>query len=299
MQGRLFLSGYREYKKYQLMNFQNFFQPAPSISPDEVRNHFKTGHADDYCLLDVRQPMENAQVRLPGSVLIPLGELNIRLGELDPGKPTIVYCRSGNRSVSATNFLLGQGFSKVLNMEGGIIRYNGMIASGPPEAASACFRPSLTASQLAATAWVLEDGAIRFIEQLCHEVLEDHEPAIFDHILEAKRAHQTTLSELAGEITGQGVSETFPGSEIDLPEEPAMIGCVKVAEALKWAMNKRLKDLLEMMMTMSANAYDFYLRLGRAAVENEERRVFEVLATEEHQHLERLTKAYEQELYTY
>jgi rubrerythrin len=154
----------------------------------------------------------------------------------------------------------------------------------------------LTATQLAATAWVLEEGTIEFIEKLCHNILNDHEPALFDEVLEAKRAHQVTLSRVAREIRGLPESSDFPAGEIDLPGESLMVGCVKVSAALQWAADKRMNDLLELMMTLSANAYDFYLRLGRVTNSDEERRVFDVMANEEHQHLARLTKAYEKEL---
>lgn len=278
------------------MSFENFFQSAPSISPDEVRSYIASTPAPEFCLLDVRQPMENAQTRLPGSVLIPLGELNLRVGELDPAKPTIVYCRSGQRSVAATNFLLGEGFNEVLNMTGGIIRYNGMVASGPPEAASACFSAPHTPGQMAATAWVLEAGTIQFIEYVCDEVLDGHEPALFDRILAAKRAHQVTLTELVAEVSGERSRAPFPGGEVEMPDEPVMIGCIKVSDGIAWAAGKRLKDLLEMMMTLSANAYDFYLRLVTTAKADEELKVFEILAREEHQFLERLAEAYDREL---
>ncbi len=278
------------------MYVQNLFQPAPSITPDEVKALIETKPAQEYCLLDVRQRMEHGQGRLPGSVLIPLGDLNARAGELEKKKKIIVYCRSGNRSVSATNFLRGIGFDEAFNMTGGIIRYNGLVASGPPEAGAVCFPGSLTATQLAATAWVLEEGNIEFIEKLCHNILNDHEPVLFDEILEAKRVHQETLSRLAGEIKGLPESSDFPGGEIDLPSEALMVGCVKVSAALQWASDKRMNDLLELMMTLSANAYDFYLRLGRLTKSHEERRVFEVMADEEHHHLARLTKAYEIEI---
>ena len=142
------------------MNFQNLFQQSPSISPDEVKKYIKSKSTDDYCLLDVRQPMEHAQQRLPGSILIPLGELNYRVKELDPAKLTIVYCRSGSRSSSATSFLINNGIENALNMTGGIIRYNGLVASGPPESVENCFGSTLNAEQLAATAWILEDGTI-------------------------------------------------------------------------------------------------------------------------------------------
>ena len=278
------------------MNFQNLFQKSPSISPDEVKKYIKTRSTDDYCLLDVRQPMEHAQQRLPGSILIPLGELNYRVKELDPAKLTIVYCRSGSRSSSATSFLINNGIENALNMTGGIIRYNGLVASGPPESVENCFGSTLNAAQLAATAWILEDGTIKFIEGLCHDILNDHEPALFDKILMAKKEHQKSLAEMSAELNGKAVSDDFPQGEIEQPEEPFMVGCVKVSDALNWAGNKRMNDLLELMMTLSANTYDFYLKLERTTDSAEEKQVYSLLAAEEHNHLDRLTEAYETDI---
>lgn len=278
------------------MNFKNLFQQSPSISPDEVKEYIKNKPTDDYCLLDVRQPMEHAQGRLPGSILIPLGELNYRVKELDPNKLTIVYCRSGSRSASATSFLINNGVENALNMTGGIIRYNGLVASGSPESVGGCFAGTLDAAQLAATAWVVEDGTIKFIEGLCHDILNDHEPALFDKILLAKKEHQKSLAEISAELKGENVSPDFPQGEIEQPDEPFMVSCVKVSDALNWARDKRMNDLLELMMTLSANSYDFYLKLERTTESIEEKRVYSMLAAEEHNHLERLTEAYETDI---
>jgi rhodanese-related sulfurtransferase/rubrerythrin len=278
------------------MYFQNLFGSIPSITPNEVTTLIESKSTDEYTLLDVRQPMEYQQGRLPGSVLIPLGELHARVGELDPHKRVVVYCRSGSRSASATSMLMSMDFEDVLNMEGGIIRYNGLVASGPPESAAACFSPSMSAIELVATAWILEDGTIQFIETLCNRILNKHEPALFNRILEAKRAHQTTLAELAKELKEPSEQLDFPAGVVEPPKDAVMVGCIKVDDALRWAEDKRMKDLLELMMTLSANAFDFYLRLQRATQREQERQVFDVLAKEEQQHLQRLTQAYEHEL---
>lgn len=279
------------------MQFDNLFQQSPVINPEQVNDIIKHKSTEEYCLLDVRQPTEHAQGRLPGSILIPLNELNFRIRELDPEKPTIVYCRSGSRSASATSFLLNNGFANVLNMSGGIMRYNGLIASGSPETAEVCFGGSnYNAVQLAATAWILEEGTIKFIEGLCHDVLNDHEPALFDKILMAKKAHQESLVEVATELKQGPLSPDFPEGEIERPDEATMVGCVKVSEALSWAKDKAMNDLLELMMTLSANAYDFYLKLERTTDSSEEKRVYGLLAAEEHSHLDRLTEAYETDI---
>lgn len=79
-------------------------------------------------LLDVRTAQEwNGETgHLKGAILIPIQELDSRVHELDPykQKTIIAYCRSGNRSGRATEYLTKIGF-KVLNMEGGILKWNG------------------------------------------------------------------------------------------------------------------------------------------------------------------------------
>ena len=60
-----------------------------------------------------------------GAVLIPVQELDERVGELDAYKnrPMIVYCRTQNRSAHAASFLNEHGFD-VTVMAGGITRWN-------------------------------------------------------------------------------------------------------------------------------------------------------------------------------
>lgn len=66
-------------------------------------------------VIDVRSPAEFSSGSRPGSVNIPLGELQSRLGELDRAKPVILCCASGTRSAFAAKILRSGGFSEVLN----------------------------------------------------------------------------------------------------------------------------------------------------------------------------------------
>jgi len=72
-------------------------------------------------ILDVRTPYENADARIKNSILIPLNELESRLGEIPKDRPILVYCRSGSRSLYAANLLEKHGFRDVLNLKEGII----------------------------------------------------------------------------------------------------------------------------------------------------------------------------------
>ncbi len=92
-----------------------------NIGPHELNQKIKSG--EDFLLLDVRTPQENASQAIDGSYLLPLQELGHRLRELPKDKEIIVYCRVGNRSAYACSFLSRMGY-KVKNLEGGIMLWN-------------------------------------------------------------------------------------------------------------------------------------------------------------------------------
>jgi len=73
-------------------------------------------------LLDVREPVEYAAIHAPSAKLIPLGEVGLRLKELEAykDKPVAVICRSGRRSAKAVALLQEAGFTQVSNVQGGI-----------------------------------------------------------------------------------------------------------------------------------------------------------------------------------
>jgi len=81
----------------------------------------------DAVLLDVRTPMEHQMVRIPNSILIDINNPMFaqEVDKLDKNKSYYVYCRSGNRSYHAGNYMLKIGFEKVYNLEPGIIGWDG------------------------------------------------------------------------------------------------------------------------------------------------------------------------------
>lgn len=71
-------------------------------------------------ILDIREPFEWDQGTLPGAVLIPMGEIPQRIGELDVDQAVLVVCRSGGRSEQVATYLAMNGFTKVANLTGGM-----------------------------------------------------------------------------------------------------------------------------------------------------------------------------------
>jgi adenylyltransferase/sulfurtransferase len=76
---------------------------------------------DKLTLVDVREPNEYQINRIPGTVLIPLGEIERRLAELSPDDEVVVHCKMGGRSAKAADILRSKGFPRVLNLKGGIL----------------------------------------------------------------------------------------------------------------------------------------------------------------------------------
>ncbi|MCB0325426.1 MAG: rhodanese-like domain-containing protein [Bdellovibrionales bacterium] len=99
--------------------------PVPVISVDELAALRRAG--TNVFLLDVRQPEEHQRSAIPGSVLVPLGELEERFSEIvelaGRADTTVVYCEVGGRSERAVRRLDELGLHGAKNLIGGIRAY--------------------------------------------------------------------------------------------------------------------------------------------------------------------------------
>jgi sulfur-carrier protein adenylyltransferase/sulfurtransferase len=88
------------------------------VTASEVARRVQRG--DGLILLDVREAIEQQVSRLPGAYHIPLGQLPIRLAELDRDAEIVAFCRTGVRSAQAAGVLRAAGFENVRSLQGGI-----------------------------------------------------------------------------------------------------------------------------------------------------------------------------------
>lgn len=102
---------------------------VPTLSPAEARA--RLAEPDPPLLLDCREPFEFAVCRLPGAVLIPLGELAERVDEVDSGRAVLVYCHHGVRSINAVVILQALGF-RAAHIRGGIDAWSREVDPGVP-----------------------------------------------------------------------------------------------------------------------------------------------------------------------
>ncbi len=105
-----------------------YFATRPAAANDPVfRNvsvkDLKNASEPDKIILDVRTQGEYDEGHVEGVTLIPVQELADRLSELPKDKPIYVICRSGNRSMAASEILEKNGFQDIRNVQGGILAW--------------------------------------------------------------------------------------------------------------------------------------------------------------------------------
>ena len=92
--------------------------PVPEISAVELKA--RLDRRDRLVLVDVRESFEWDIARIPGSKLIPVGELASRMSELDSTDEMVFLCKLGPRSATAVRELQKAGFTKTFNLAGGL-----------------------------------------------------------------------------------------------------------------------------------------------------------------------------------
>jgi rhodanese-related sulfurtransferase len=94
-----------------------------TITADEVK--FRLDSGEKLNLVDVREPHENTEFNI-GGTLLPLGKVQtMQVEDIDnlKNEEVIVYCRSGNRSGQAALMLETFGFTDVKNLTGGMLAW--------------------------------------------------------------------------------------------------------------------------------------------------------------------------------
>jgi adenylyltransferase/sulfurtransferase len=133
----------------ELIDYEEFcgLRPAPSqtsndkteetrqmeeITATELKQRLDRG--DDIQIIDVREPNEYEIARIPGTKLIPLGQVVNRAGEIDENRETVVHCKGGVRSARAIEALTRSGFKgKLVNLKGGITAWSNEVDPSVPK----------------------------------------------------------------------------------------------------------------------------------------------------------------------
>ena len=93
---------------------------GPSVSPSQATQLI---NREDALVIDVREPGEFGAGHILGAKNVPMSRVDSGGAEVAgkrKDRPVILYCDSGNRSAKAAAALRGQGYTRVLNLSGGI-----------------------------------------------------------------------------------------------------------------------------------------------------------------------------------
>ena len=74
----------------------------------------------EFKFIDVREKWEHDYSKIDGADLVPLGTFVAHSKTLNKDEKIVIYCHHGNRSFSACNYLVSNGFTDVYNLYGGI-----------------------------------------------------------------------------------------------------------------------------------------------------------------------------------
>lgn len=118
----------------ELIDYEEFCGVAPHQLPPEDSKleeitasdlNARRVRGDKIQIIDVREPHEFEIARMPGTKLIPLGQVVTRMDEIDPSVDTIVHCKGGVRSAKAIEALKRAGFTgRLINLKGGITAWS-------------------------------------------------------------------------------------------------------------------------------------------------------------------------------
>jgi adenylyltransferase/sulfurtransferase len=127
----------------RLIDYDQFCGVAPAAPEPVAVNHAteitalelkqRLDRGDALKIVDVREPNEYQINRIPDSVLIPLGDVPKRYEELNKNDEIVVQCKMGGRSAKAADFLRSVGFTRVLNLKGGILDWVDKVDPSQPK----------------------------------------------------------------------------------------------------------------------------------------------------------------------
>lgn len=260
-----------------------------TMQPDEARTWLAGRKQGDHTLLDVRQDWEYDEAHIPGAVHIPLPELDERLGELDSGKPALVYCLSGGRSSAASSMLKGKGFAEVFNLMGGMNGWEGAAAVGPKSAGMLYFSGEETVEEVIALACRMEVNLGRFYAASAAKS-EGDVAEMLNKLAGFEEKHKTWLLTIYRQMAGHELDPEFLTASAATPDGPPLEGGLTADEfiELNFPDFDEPKGIIEAGMMFEAQAMDLYSRYAMKADSEETRDLLTRLSQEEKGHLKAL-----------
>jgi rhodanese-related sulfurtransferase/rubrerythrin len=274
------------------MRWKQFLTPVKSLDVAQAREYVQKKPPDELTLLDVRQPNEYEAGHIPGARLIPLPDILSRLDEIDSNKTTVVYCAVGGRSRVAAQMIATQGFSEVYNLSGGFKAWKGEAAFGAEEKGLELFTGNESVEETLVVAYSLEEGLRSFYLEMQAKVKNSNARNLFKKLSEIEVKHQERVLEEYRKITASSITrEEFEKKVVVSTLEGGLT--TEEYTTLFHPDWESVTDIIEVAMSIEAQALDLYLRASERSDEPQSQKVLRQIADEERTHLAQLGKLIE------
>lgn len=232
-----------------------------SLYPEELTEFSARHRENEYLLVDVRQPQEYTEEHIPGATFIPLHELEGRLGELDPNKQTVFYCRSGKRSMTAAVMARDSGVfaTDIFNLEGGISAYQDRVLADYPRVD--IFPDSGDLQTVVGRAVTLEKGAAKFYTGFQEKIHDENLKNQLHKLAGLERAHARVIFAQEKHLFAEDFDTFFKKADDSLIE-----GGIHFNDWFQKFQNVHQSELclffLEVALEIETKAYDMYRNLA-------------------------------------
>lgn len=269
------------------MKWKQFFTPVKSIDWQEAQKMIDND--PDVLLLDVRQPKEYKTAHVPGSTLIPMGELDDRLSEIEPDKPTLIYCASGGRSRVVAQMLSGKGYENLYNVSGGIHAWGKETAIGTQDSGMYLFDDVTDVESAIVIGFGLEEGLREFYLKMVEKTDNEEAKKLFTMLADIEILHQQQLLKIYKDVTGKSSTMEEFSAKVS---EPAMEGGLSTDEYISrfYPDLNKVTDILDLAMSIEAQALDLYFRAAEKASDEKVKGALKQIEKEERTHIEKLAE---------
>lgn len=114
------LLGFFGYKYSQTIGIEQ-------ITTDQLAEILNTAEQENIFYVDVREPHEFNEGHIKEMMNLPLSQLESNYQLIPKDKKVVIICRSGNRSLQAANILKDLGYSDLVNVQGGMLDWDGEV----------------------------------------------------------------------------------------------------------------------------------------------------------------------------
>ena len=269
------------------MKWNTIFKPATIVTEAEAKDFMNSHNTASYQLLDVRMHEEYEEEHLPGATLVPLDKLVTGEGDLDPEKPTIVYCRSGGRSQAASQWLVENGFKEVYDIGSNIREWMGIQLEGTVDCDLNLIKTDVEFPDAFTLSYAMEEGLQQFYYALEEEEPQAEFKAVYHRLAGFEDLHKAKLEKAFTTQTGKTFdAEAALAKQGDIIEggEANRRSPLQVIRQMK-----DKKDIYGLALAIEAQSFDLYVRLAKQTEDPVSKNLLLNLADEEKVHMEYIT----------